>query len=57
MEAFDIITGATRVIITDINAGRLQLALKMGDFVTIDSSKDDLKAKIMELTDGNGVAR
>jgi len=49
--------GATRVIITDINAGRLQLALKMGDFVTIDSSKDDLKAKIMELTDGNGVAR
>ena len=49
--------GATKVIIADINAGRLELALKMGYFVTIDSSKVDLKEKIMEITDGNGIAR
>jgi len=49
--------GATKVIIADINAGRLELALKMGDFVTIDSSKVDLKEKIMEITNGNGIAR
>jgi len=49
--------GAKKVIITDINAARLQLALKMGDFVTIDSSKENLKEKIMEITNGNGIAR
>jgi len=49
--------GATKVIIADINAGRLELALKMGDFVTIDSSKVDLKEKILEMTNGAGVAR
>ena len=50
-------TGASKVIITDINAARLELALTMGDFVTIDSSKQDLRQKIMEITNGNGIAR
>jgi len=49
--------GASKVMIADINPSRLELARTMGDFVTIDTSKEDLKVKVMELTQGCGVAR
>lgn len=53
--------GATKVMIADINSSRLELAAKMkvmeGSIVTIDTSKQNLKDKVMELTGGAGVAR
>ena len=51
------ILGAKRVIATDIVDGRLELAKKMGADIIINGMKQNLKAEIMKLTDGNGVAR
>jgi len=49
--------GASRVIIADINSSRLELARSMGDFITIDSSKEKLQDRVMELTENRGVPR
>jgi len=49
--------GATRVMIADILASRLELARTMGDFITIDSSKERLADRVAELTEGRGVSR
>jgi len=49
--------GCRRTIVADINAGRLDLATRMGADIVIDTSKEKLHTKIMELTDGVGVAR
>jgi len=49
--------GSKRVLVGDINAVRLRLAASMGADIVIDTSKEDLKTRIMELTDGAGVAR
>ena len=49
--------GCKRVFIADINADRLALATKMGADVVINSSEEDLKARVMELTGGVGMAR
>jgi len=49
--------GCTRTMIADMNPSRLELALKMGADVCIDTSKEDLKKRVMELTGGVGVAR
>jgi len=53
--------GASRVIVADINSVRLDLAKKIDVLkdvlVTIDSSKECLVDRVMELTSGNGIAR
>ena len=49
--------GASRVIIADINAERLQLAKKMGADATINCKEVDLHSEVMRLTQNNGVSR
>lgn len=46
--------GAT-VYITDVLEKRLDLAMQMGADGVIDSSKEDLKERVMELTNGHGM--
>ncbi|MGI5818412.1 MAG: NAD(P)-dependent alcohol dehydrogenase [Armatimonadota bacterium] len=47
--------GATRAIVSDLEAGRLELARTLGATETIDASAIDTEAAIMELTGGRGV--
>lgn len=47
--------GATRVIVADISAERLELSKAFGADFTIHSATEDLKKKIAEITDGKGV--
>ncbi|XP_014768421.1 L-threonine 3-dehydrogenase [Octopus bimaculoides] len=49
--------GANRVICTDVIDERLQLAKKMGADVTVNSSNQDLKNFIMNLTNDDGINR
>ncbi len=46
--------GATKVIASDVNAKRLELAARMGAHVTINPSKDDVVRTVMEETGGEG---
>lgn len=48
--------GAKTVIATDILAERLAMALKCGANFVFNTQKEDIKQKIMEITNGNGVA-
>src|SRR6266699_4392803 len=43
-----------RIVAIDLDASRLEKALKFGADVTIDSGREDAVAKVMELTDGLG---
>jgi threonine dehydrogenase-like Zn-dependent dehydrogenase len=45
------------VIVADINESRLELALKMGADVVINTKEQNLKDEIMKLTNGDGIAR
>ncbi len=47
--------GATRAIVSDLEAGRLALAARLGATDTIDASEVDAEEAIMDLTDGRGV--
>ncbi len=47
--------GASLVIASDFNARRLELACAMGAHVTLNPGKDDVLARVLELTDGDGV--
>jgi threonine dehydrogenase-like Zn-dependent dehydrogenase len=47
-------TGVERVIITDINQNRVDMAKKMGADVAINAAKEDPIAVVNELTDGIG---
>ena len=47
--------GAGEVIIADFNDQRLALAKELGATVTVNSGKEDLEQKVMELTHGRGV--
>lgn len=47
--------GASLVIASDFNSRRLELARAMGAHVTLNPGKDDVLARILELTDGDGV--
>jgi len=47
--------GASLVIASDLNDMRLSLARKMGAGVTLNPSRDDVLARIRELTAGDGV--
>jgi 2-desacetyl-2-hydroxyethyl bacteriochlorophyllide A dehydrogenase len=49
------LAGATRVIVSDPDAGRRALADKMGATRTVDPTREDLKAVVGELTGGRGV--
>jgi len=49
--------GCGRVVVADMNEGRLQLATKMGADHVIDTSKEKLLDRVMEITDGIGIAR
>lgn len=46
--------GAALVIASDLNPRRLELARAMGAHVTLDPAKDDVPARVHELTDGDG---
>jgi L-iditol 2-dehydrogenase len=50
-----IAAGATQAIVSDLEAGRLELAAKLGATDTIDASARDAEEAIMELTGGRGV--
>ena len=47
--------GAAKVIASDINPKRLELARGMGAHVVLDAAKDDVPARVAELTQGEGV--
>jgi alcohol dehydrogenase len=47
--------GATRIIVVDGLAERLEMARRLGADVTIDFKKTDLVAEILQLTEGRGV--
>src|SRR5262249_5484040 len=47
--------GATPVIALELNAHRTAIAKKMGADRVIDPSKEDARAIVNEMTDGNGV--
>ena len=46
--------GASIVIASDLNPTRLELARAMGAHVTLDPTKEDVPARVRELTDGDG---
>ena len=46
--------GCTQVIATDLNPQRLEVAKKLGADITINVSKEDATAKVLELTGGRG---
>ena len=45
------------MIVADIDESRLELALKMGADITINTKEKNLKDEIMKLTNGDGIAR
>jgi threonine 3-dehydrogenase len=47
--------GASLVIASDLNPRRLELARAMGAHSTLDASREDVPARVHELTDGDGV--
>ncbi|MEO8453150.1 MAG: L-threonine 3-dehydrogenase [Gemmatimonadota bacterium] len=47
--------GASLVVASDLNDMRLELARKMGAHVTLNPSRDDVIARIRQLTGGDGV--
>jgi Zn-dependent alcohol dehydrogenase len=47
--------GAAEVIAIDVSAEKLELATRMGATATIDGSREDVAARVAELTDGQGV--
>jgi threonine dehydrogenase-like Zn-dependent dehydrogenase len=46
--------GAGRVIVTDLNRKRLDVAQQMGATHTINASQEDVKARLAAITEGNG---
>lgn len=46
--------GAARVLASDVNARRLELARRMGAHVVLNPGTDDVVARVMELTAGEG---
>jgi len=49
------VLGAGQVIAIDVAADKLELARRMGATDTIDGAREDVRARILELTDGEGV--
>jgi threonine 3-dehydrogenase len=47
--------GASLVIASDLNAMRLAIAARMGAHLTLDPGRDDVVARVLEATHGNGV--
>lgn len=47
--------GASQVIASDLNPTRLEIARAMGAHVTLDASREDVVARIREVTGGEGV--
>jgi threonine 3-dehydrogenase len=47
--------GASLVVASDFNAKRLELARAMGAHVTLNPGSDDVVARVLELTSGDGV--
>lgn len=49
------VLGAAQVIAIDVGAEKLDLARRMGATDTVDGSREDVRARVLELTDGEGV--
>jgi threonine 3-dehydrogenase len=47
--------GASYVVASDLNEMRLELARKMGAHLTLNPSREDVVARVLEATHGNGV--
>lgn len=47
--------GASLVVASDLNDMRLELALRMGAHLTLNPDRDDVVAKVLDATHGNGV--
>ncbi len=48
------LAGCSRVIATDVNEHRLEVARSLGADVTINAAKEDVPARVKQLTDGRG---
>jgi 2-desacetyl-2-hydroxyethyl bacteriochlorophyllide A dehydrogenase len=49
------LTGATHVVVSDPDAGRRELAMRLGATRTVDPLQEDLLGVVREMTDGRGV--
>ena len=49
------LSGATHVVVSDLDAERRQLALRLGADLAVDPAKEDLLGVAREMTDGRGV--
>src|SRR6266851_3206670 len=49
------LTGATHVVVSDPDAGRRELAMRLGATRTVDPLREDLLGVVREMTDGRGV--
>jgi L-iditol 2-dehydrogenase len=48
------LSGATRVVVSDLDAGRRELATRLGATRTVDPVREDLLSVVREMTDGRG---
>jgi len=48
------LAGAGRIIVADLYPLRLEIARKLGTTHTINPKETDLKAEVLEITEGNG---
>ena len=49
------LSGATRVVVSDLDAGRRELATRLGATRTVDPAREDLLSVVREITDSRGV--
>jgi threonine dehydrogenase-like Zn-dependent dehydrogenase len=49
------LSGATDVVVSDLDAGRRELAVRLGATRTVDPAQEDLLGVVREMTDGRGV--
>jgi threonine dehydrogenase-like Zn-dependent dehydrogenase len=49
------LVGATRLVVSDLDGGRRELARRLGATCVVDPASEDLRGVIHELTDGLGV--
>lgn len=51
------IAGAEKIIVTEIDSGRIALAKKLGATNVLNPNRDDIEKEIINITDGNGIGK